>query len=88
VLDGLPFLDSRSAGDVRALTQLWHLLGFDALAWAWRRSRAEVGVLRWLEAVDFSFADGPYQHLLRPMDILDESTRCSSTKTSRWGSTT
>lgn len=44
-LDGLRFIDSRSAGDVWALSQLWRSLGFDDLAGAWRRSKVELDVL-------------------------------------------
>jgi hypothetical protein len=40
-LDNLRFIDSRSAGDVWALSRLWRALGFDDLAGAWRRSRAQ-----------------------------------------------
>ena len=44
-LDGLRFTDSRHAGDIWALSELWHSLGFDDLALAWRRSKAQVDVL-------------------------------------------
>lgn len=44
-LAGLQFLDARAAGDVWALTQLWHSLGLDDLAHAWRRSRSQLDVL-------------------------------------------
>jgi len=44
-LDGLRFTDSRNAGDIWALSELWRSLGFDDLALAWRRSRSEVDVL-------------------------------------------
>ena len=50
-LEGLRFVDSRCAGDVWALTQLWHSLGFDDLAAAWRRSRVEVDVLACLRSM-------------------------------------
>jgi hypothetical protein len=45
VLDGLRFTDSRHAGDIWALCELWRSLGFDDLALAWRRSKSEVNVL-------------------------------------------
>ena len=44
-LDGLRFTDSRHAGDIWALSELWRSLGFDELALAWRRSKSEVDVL-------------------------------------------
>ena len=44
-LDGLRFIDSRHAGDIWALSELWRSLGFDDLAMAWRRSKAQVDVL-------------------------------------------
>ena len=44
-LDGLRFTDSRHAGDIWALSELWRSLGFDDLALAWRRSKSEVDVL-------------------------------------------
>lgn len=44
-LDGLRFTDSRHAGDIWALSELWRSLGFDDLAMAWRRSKSEVDVL-------------------------------------------
>ena len=44
-LDGLCFTDSRHAGDIWALSELWRSLGFDDLALAWRRSKSEVNVL-------------------------------------------
>ncbi len=44
-LDGLRFTDSRHAGDIWALSELWRCLGFDDLALAWRRSKCEVDVL-------------------------------------------
>ena len=43
--DGLRFTDSRHAGDIWALSELWRSLGFDDLALAWRRSKSEVDVL-------------------------------------------
>ena len=50
-LDGLRFIDSRSAGDVWALSQLWRALGFDDLAGAWRRSKVELDVLACLRTM-------------------------------------
>ena len=44
-LDAIRFTDSRHAGDVWALSELWRCLGFDNLALAWRRSKSEVNVL-------------------------------------------
>ena len=44
-LDGLRFTESRHAGDIWALSELWRSLGFDDLALAWRRSKSEVNVL-------------------------------------------
>ena len=45
-LEGLRFIDSRSVGDVWALSQLWRSLDFDDLAGAWRRSKVELDVNR------------------------------------------
>ena len=53
-LDGLRFTDSRHAGDVWALTELWRSLGFDDLASAWRRSKTEVDVLACLRLMVFN----------------------------------
>jgi len=50
-LDGLRFTDSRQAGDVWALSELWRSLGFDALATSWRRSKTELNVLACLRAM-------------------------------------
>ena len=50
-LDNLRFIDSRSAGDVWALSRLWRALGFDDLAGAWRRSRVELDVLACLRTM-------------------------------------
>ena len=54
VLDDLRFIDSRCAGDVWALWQLWRSLGFDDLAAAWRRSRVDIDVLACLRAMVFN----------------------------------
>jgi transposase len=53
-LDGLRFTDSRHAGDVWALSELWRSLGFDDLASAWRRSKTEVDVLGCLRLMVFN----------------------------------
>ena len=53
-LEGLRFIDSRCAGDVWALSQLWRSLGFDDLATAWRRSRVELDVLACLRTMVFN----------------------------------
>jgi len=71
-LDGLRFIDSRCAGDVWALSQLWRALGFDELAAAWRRSRAEVDVLACLRAMVFNRLCDPASKLgvLRWLDAV------------------
>ena len=53
-LDGLRFTDSRHAGDVWALSELWRGLGFDDLALAWRRSKVELDVLACLRLMVFN----------------------------------
>ncbi len=53
-LDGLRFTDSRNAGDIWALSELWRSLGFDALATSWRRSKTEVDVLNCLRLMVFN----------------------------------
>jgi transposase len=53
-LDGLRFTDSRHAGDVWALSELWRSLGFDDLARAWRRSKTETDVLGCLRLMVFN----------------------------------
>jgi transposase len=50
-LDELRFIDSRNAGDVWAVAQLWRSLGLDDLAHAWRGSRVELDVLACLRAM-------------------------------------
>lgn len=62
-LEGLRFIDSRCAGDVWALWQLWRTLGFDDLAAAWRRSRTEVDVLACLRAMVFNRLCDPLSKL-------------------------
>lgn len=53
-LDGLRFTDSRHAGDIWALSELWRSLGFDGLASAWRQSKAQVDVLSCLRLMVFN----------------------------------
>ena len=53
-LDGLRFTQSRHAGDVGALSELWRSLGFDGLASAWRRSKTETDVLGCLRLMVFN----------------------------------
>ena len=51
--------DSRQAGDVWALSELWRSLGFDGLASAWRRSKTEVDVLSCLRLMVFNRLSDP-----------------------------
>jgi len=53
-LDHLRFTDSRHAGDIWALSELWRTLGFDDLATAWRRSKTEIDVLTCLRLMVFN----------------------------------
>ncbi|MDD4947977.1 MAG: IS1634 family transposase [Gallionella sp.] len=53
-LDGLRFTDSRHAGDIWALSELWRSLGFDDLATSWRHSKTEVDVLTCLRLMVFN----------------------------------
>ena len=53
-LDGLRFTDSRHAGDIWVLSELWRSLGFDDLASSWRRSKTEVDVLSCLRLMVFN----------------------------------
>ena len=53
-LEGLRFTDSRHAGDIWALSELWRSLGFDDLATSWRRSKTEVDVLSCLRLMVFN----------------------------------
>jgi len=46
--------ESRHAGDVWALFELWRSLGFDDLASAWRRPKTEVDVLACLRVMVFN----------------------------------
>ena len=54
VLDGLRFTDSRHAGDIWALSELWRSLGFNDLTTAWRHSKTEVDVLHCLRLMVFN----------------------------------
>lgn len=47
-LEGLRLIESRHAGDIWALSELWRSPGFDDLASAWRHSKTEVDVLTYL----------------------------------------
>lgn len=53
-LDGLRFTDSRHAGDIWALSELWRSLRFDDLATSWRHSKTEVDVLTCLRLMVFN----------------------------------
>lgn len=53
-LDGLRFTDSRHAGDIWALSELWRTLGFNDLSNAWRQSKTEVDVLHCLRLMVFN----------------------------------
>jgi hypothetical protein len=71
-LDGLRFTDSRHAGDVWALSELWRSLGFDDLARAWRRSKTETDVLGCLRLMVFNRLCDPGSKLgvLRWLDTV------------------
>ena len=71
-LEGLRFTDSRHAGDVWALSELWRSLGFDDLARAWRRSKTEVDVLACLRLMVFNRLCEPASKLgvLRWLDTV------------------
>ena len=71
-LDGLRFTDSRQAGDVWALSELWRSLGFDGLASAWRRSKTETDVLGCLRLMVFNRLCDPGSKLgvLRWLDTV------------------
>ena len=68
----LRFLDSRSAGDVWALWQLWLSLGLDGLSLAWSRSKSEFDVLGCLRAIVFNRLCDPGSKLgvLRWLDTV------------------
>jgi hypothetical protein len=53
-LADLKFTDSRHAGDIWALSELWNSLGFNDLATAWRHSKTEVDVLTCLRVMVFN----------------------------------
>ena len=71
-MDGLRFTDSRHAGDVWALSELWRSLGFDDLARAWRRSKTETDVLGCLRLMVFNRLCDPGSKLgvLRWLDTV------------------
>ena len=71
-LEGLRFTDSRHAGDVWALSELWRSLGFDDLASAWRRSKTETDVLGCLRLMVFNRLCDPGSKLgvLRWLDTV------------------
>ena len=71
-MDGLRFTDSRNAGDVWALSELWRSLEFDDLARAWRRSKTEVDVLGCLRLMVFNRLCDPGSKLgvLRWLDTV------------------
>lgn len=71
-LDGLRFIDSRHAGDVWALSELWRSLGFDGLASAWHRSKTEADVLGCLRLMVFNRLCDPGSKLgvLRWLDTV------------------
>lgn len=62
-LAGLQFLEARAAGDVWALTQLWHSLGLDDLAHAWRKCRSQLDVLALFRAMVFNRLCDPQSKL-------------------------
>lgn len=62
-LEGLRFTQSRHAGDVWALSELWRSLGFDDLASAWRRSKTEIDVLACLRLMVFNRLCDPLSKL-------------------------
>lgn len=57
--DGLRFTDSRHAGDIWALSELWRSLGFDDLASTWRQSKTEVDILTCLRLMVFNRLSDP-----------------------------
>jgi hypothetical protein len=68
----LRFLNSRSAGDVWALWQLWLSLGLEGLSLAWSRSKSELDVLGCLRAMVFNRLCDPGSKLgvLRWLDTV------------------
>jgi transposase len=77
-LDELRFMDSRNAGDVWAVAQLWRSLGLDDLAHAWRGSRVELDVLASLRAMVFNRLCEPSSKLgvLRWLDSVAWPADC------------
>ena len=77
-LDGLRFTDSRHAGDVWALSELWRSLEFDGLASAWRRSKTELDVLGCLRLMVFNRLCDPGSKLgvLRWLDTVALPVGC------------
>ena len=71
-MDGLRFSESRHAGDVWALSELWRSLGFDGLASAWRRSKTATDVLGCLRLMVFNRLCDPGSKLgvLRWLDTV------------------
>ena len=53
-VQGLQFLESRSAGDVWALWQLWQSLDLEGLSLAWRGSKCELDTLGCLRTMVFN----------------------------------
>ena len=66
-LDGLRFTDSRHAGDIWALSELWRSLGFDDLATTWRRSKTEVDVLSCYRLMVFNRLCDPQLHATKQL---------------------
>lgn len=77
-LDELRFMDSRNAGDVWAVAQLWRSLGLDDLARAWRGSRVELDVLACLRGMVFNRLCEPSSKLgvLRWLDSVAWPADC------------
>lgn len=71
-ISDLRFLDSRSAGDVWALWQLWRWLGLEGLSLAWSGSKCELDVLGCLRAMVFNRLCDPGSKLgvLRWLDTV------------------
>ena len=71
-ISDLRFLDSRSAGDVWALWQLWLSLGLEGLSLAWSRSKSELDILGCLRAMVFNRLCNPASKLgvLRWLDTV------------------
>ena len=71
-ISDLRFLDSRSAGDVWALWQLWLSLGLEGLSLAWSRSKSELDILGCLRAMVFNRLCDPASKLgvLRWLDTV------------------